>query len=163
MRDMDETRVRQELFELVRDVDVAPGLERRTIKRARRQRVLNATLSVVLAVGVIAGVAVGASSVLSTDRTPTIGGGDETPAPPAPVSFQGIWPEIDAAGLADTQAQVDDGHQPLRTDPIGTAQLLAVNVFGWPPDEFGTDAVDVRGDRAARPTPACCGMGGMVG
>jgi hypothetical protein len=148
MRDMDETRVRQELFELVRDVDVAPGLERRTIKRARKQRVLNATLSVVLAVGVIAGVAVGASSVLSTDRTPTIGGGDETPAPPAAVSFQGIWPEIDAAGLADTQAQADDGHQPLRTDPVGTAQLLAVNVFGWPPDEVGADAVDVRGDRA---------------
>lgn len=148
MRDMDETRVRQELFELVRDVDVAPGLERRTIKRARRKRVLNAALSVVLAVGLIAGVAVGASSVLSTDRTPTIGGDDETPTPPATVTFRGIWPETDAAGLADTQAQVDDGHQPLRTDPVGTAQLLAVNAFGWPSDEFGTDAVDVRGDGA---------------
>lgn len=148
MRDMDETRVRQELFELVRDVDVAPGLERGTIKRARRQRVLNATLSVVLAVGLIAGVAIGASSVLSADRTPTIGGDDETPTPPATAGFQGIWPEVDATGLADTQAQVDDGHQPLRTDPVGTAQLLAVNVFGWPPDEFGTDAVDIRGDRA---------------
>jgi hypothetical protein len=149
MRDMDETRVRQELFELVRDVDVAPGLERRTIKRARRQRVLNATLSVVLAVGLIAGVAIGASSVLSTDRTPAIGGGNETPSPSVRVRpFQGIWPETDAAGLADTQAQVDDGHQPLRTNPVGTAQLLAVNVLGWPPDEFGADAVDVRGDRA---------------
>jgi hypothetical protein len=148
MRDMDETRVRQELFELVRDVDVAPGLERRTIKRARRQRVLNATVSVVLGVGLIAGVAIGASSVLSTDRTPTIGGDDETPTPPATVTFQGIWPETNATGLADTQAQVDDGHYPLRTDPVGTAQLLAVNVFGWPPDEFGADAVDVRGDRA---------------
>jgi hypothetical protein len=148
MRDMDETRVRQELFELVRDVDVAPGLERRTIKRARRQRVLSATLSVVLAVGLIAGVAIGASSVLSTDRTPTIGGDDETPTPPPTVTFQGIWPEVDATGLAETQAQVDDGHQPLRTDPVGTAQLLAVNVFGWPPGEFGTDAVDVRGDGA---------------
>jgi hypothetical protein len=148
MRDMDETRVRQELFELVRDVDVAPGLERRTIRRARRQRVLNATLSVVLAVGLVAGAAIGASSVLSTDRAPTIGGDDETPTPPATVRFQGIWPETDATGLADTQAQVDDGHQPLRTDPVGTAQLLAVNVFGWPPGEFGTDAVDVRGDRA---------------
>jgi hypothetical protein len=149
MRDVDETRVRQELFELVRDVDVAPGLERRTIKRARRQRVLSATLSVVLAVGLIAGVAVGASSVLSTDRTPTIGGDDETPHPSVAVRpFQGIWPEMDATGLAETQAQVDDGHQPLRSDPVGTAQLLTVNVFGWPPDEFGTDAVDVRGDRA---------------
>src|ERR687892_2672954 len=148
MRDMDETRVRQELFELVRDVDVAPALELRTIKRARRQRVLNATLSVVVAVGLIAGVAIGASSVLSTDRTPTIGGQDGTQSPPATVTFQGIWPEINAAGLAGTQAQVDDGHQPLRTDPVGTAQLLAVNVFGWPPDEFGTEAVEVRGDRA---------------
>src|SRR5919106_24458 len=149
MRDMDETRVRQELFELVRDVDVAPGLERRTIKRARRQRVLNATLSVVLAAGLIAGVAIGASSVLSTDRTPTIGGDDETPRPSVRVRpFQGIWPETNAIDLADTQAQVDDGHQPLRTDPVGTAQLLAVNGFGWPPDEFGTDAVDVRGDGA---------------
>jgi hypothetical protein len=148
MHDMDETRVRQELFELVRDVDVAPGLERRTIKRARRQRVLNSTISLVIAVGLIAGAAIGASSVLSTDRTPAIGGDDETPAPPAAVSFQGIWPEIDAAGLTDTQAQVDDGHQPLRTDPVGTAQLLAVNVFGWPPDEFGTDAVDILEDRA---------------
>ena len=149
MRDTDETRVRQELFELVRDVDVAPGLERRTIKRARRQRVLNATLSVVIAVSLAAGVAVGASSVLSTDRAPTIGGGDETPRPSIGVRpFQGIWPETDATGLADTQAQVDDGHQPLRTDPVGTAQLLAVNVFGWPPDEFGADAVDVRGNEA---------------
>jgi hypothetical protein len=148
MRDMDETRVRQELFELVRDVDVAPGLDRRTIRRARRQRVVNATLSLVLAVGIIAGAAIGASSVLSTDRTATIGGDDETPTPPATVTFQGIWPETDATGLADTQAQVDDGHQPLRTDPVGTAQLLAVNVFGWPPGEFGADAVDVREDRA---------------
>src|SRR5918994_2135491 len=148
MRDMDETRVRQELFELVRDVDVAPGLERSTIKRARMQRVLNATLSVVVAVGLLAGVAIGTSSVLSTDRTPTIGGDDETPTPPATVPFQGIWPEINPTGLADTQTEVDDGHQPLRTDPVGTAQLLAVNVFGWPPDEFGTEAVDVRGDRA---------------
>ena len=148
MHDMDETRVRQELFELVRDVDVAPGLERRTIKRARRQRVLNATLSVVLALGLIAGVAIGASSVLSTDRTPTIGGDDETPTPPATVTFQGIWPETDATGLADTQAQVNDGHYPLRTNPVGTAQLLAVNVLGWPPDEFGADAIDVRQDRA---------------
>src|SRR5919106_543430 len=149
MRDMDETRVRQELFELVRDVDVAPGLERRTIKRARRQRVLNATLSVVLAVGLAAGVAIGASSVMSTDRTPTIGGDDETPNPGVGVRpFQGIWPETNAIDLADTQAQVDDGHQPLRTDPVGTAQLLAVDVFGWPPDEFGTEAVDVRGDGA---------------
>jgi len=149
MRDMDETRVRQELFELVRDVDVAPGLERRTIKRVRRQRVLNATLSVVVAVGLIAGVAIGASSVLSTDRTPTIGGGGETPLPSVGVRpFQGIWPETDATGLADTQAQVDDGHQPLRADPVGTAQLLAVNVFGWPPGEFGADHVDVREDRA---------------
>jgi hypothetical protein len=147
MRDMNETRVRQELFELVRDVDVAPGLERRTIKRARKQRVLNATLSVGLAVGLIAGVAVGASTLLSTDRTPTIGGDDETPNPSVVVRpFQGIWPETDATGLADTQAQVDDGHQPLRTDSVGTAQLLAVNAFGWPPDEFGTEAVDDRGD-----------------
>src|ERR671919_475564 len=149
MRDMDETRVRQELFELVRDVDVPPGLERRTIKRARRQRVLNATLSVVVAVGLAAGVAIGASSVMSTDRTPTIGGDDETPNPGVGVRpFQGIWPETNAIDLADTQAQVDDGHQPLRTDPVGTAQLLAVDVFGWPPDEFGTEAVDVRGDGA---------------
>src|SRR5918994_4700007 len=149
MRDMDESRVRQELFELVRDVDVAPGVERRTIKRARRQRVLNATLSVVLAAGLIAGGAIGATSVLSTDRTSTIGGDDETPHPSVGVRpFQGIWPETDATGLADAQAQVDDGHQPLRTDPVGTAQLLTVNVFGWPPDEFGTEAVDVRGDGA---------------
>jgi hypothetical protein len=149
MRDVDETRIRRELFELVRDVDVAPGLERRTIKRARRQRVVSATLSVVLAVGLVAGVAIGASSVLSTDRTPAIGGDDERPRPSVGVRpFQGIWPETDAAGLADTQAQVDDGHQPLRTNPVGTAQLLAVNVLGWPPDEFGADAVDVREDRA---------------
>jgi hypothetical protein len=62
--------------------------------------------------------------------------------------LQGIWPEINATGLADTQAQVDDGHQPLRTDPVGTAQLLAVNMFRWPPGEFGADHVDVREDRA---------------
>jgi hypothetical protein len=149
MRDMDETRVRQELFELVRDVDVAPGLERRTIKRARRQRVLSSTLSVVLAIGLIAGVAIGASSVLSTDRTPTIGGDDETPRPSVGVRpFQGIWPETNATRLADVQAVVDDGHHPLRTDAVGTAQLLAVNVFGWPPDEFGADAVDVGGEQA---------------
>src|SRR5918996_3613195 len=102
MRDMDETRVRQELLELVRDVDVAPGLERRTIQRARRQRVLNASLSVVLAVGLVAGVAIGAASVLSTDRTPTIGGDDETPPPrvrgrPVP----GIWPEKKAIHPGD--------------------------------------------------------------
>src|SRR5918999_107044 len=148
MRDMDETRVRNELFELVRDVDAVPGLERRTIRRARRQRVFNATISLVVAVGLVAGIAIGASSVLSTDRPSHLGGDDERPTPPAAASFQGIWPEVDAAGVADMQAQVDDGHHPLRTDPVGTAQLLAVSMLGWPEAEFGYDHVDSADDRA---------------
>lgn len=85
MRDMDETKVRDELFELVRDVDVRPGLERRTIGRARRRRALMASATAVVVVGLVAASYTGIRAVLGERTEGRFGGDDPSPTVPSPV------------------------------------------------------------------------------
>ena len=49
-----------------------------------------------------------------------------------------IWPELTAGALATAQAAADDGHEPLRLDPVQTAVLFAVNVLDWDGDVEAT-------------------------
>jgi hypothetical protein len=139
---MMDTRLPNLLHDLASEMPVdVEGSAPRTLRKARGRRV-------VAAVG--AGVAVAALVVVSVSalRLPA---GPTVPAvtgpSPEPKAFEGLWPETDAESLAVTQAAVDEGHQPLRTTPQGTATLFATNLLGWqfndPLCEF-----DVRGDEA---------------
>jgi hypothetical protein len=134
---MDETRIRERLDDLARGAG-APDLSelgRRTIGRARRRRALNAVASVLVNAGLATGGYVGARSLLETpapriltpDPSVTPDGGGS----PSFQGFPGLWPETDADTLAEAQAAADNGHQPMRTSPDGTAILAAVNLLGW--------------------------------
>jgi hypothetical protein len=81
MHDMDEKKVREELFALVRDVDVPHGLERPTIRRARRRRALTASVTALVAVAIVAASYTGMQAVLG-ERTSQFG--NEDPSPPVP-------------------------------------------------------------------------------
>ena len=65
--------------------------------------------------------------------------------PNTSATFAGLWPETDAEALAVTQAAVDDGHQPLRTTPDGTASLFATNLLGWEPADVSSQAAGPTG------------------
>ena len=109
---------------------------RTTLRRARRRRGAGALLAVAsiaaLAVVGIAGARFLAPAETGGVATPP----DEQPTPtagasPGPAAFPGLWPETDEAALAQNQAAIDDGHQPLRVDAAQTAAMLAADVLGW--------------------------------
>lgn len=120
--------------------------QRRTLRRARNRRAATVAFTGMTVVAVVFGTLAGLRALAPSDpsREPIVPGTDApTPQPtPAPASFQGLWPETDADALAETQAQVDAGHVPLRADPEGTASLLAVNVLGWEPEAAHTSFVE---------------------
>ena len=103
---------------------------RRVVRRARGRRVATALVASAMAVAVVVG-GVSALRLVSTgtDREPIV------PLPPGPDAvFAGLWPETSADALAQAQARVDEGHDPLRVDPAQTAVMLATNVFAWEHD-----------------------------
>jgi hypothetical protein len=120
-----------------------PELERRVLRRARRRRVVNASVAGLTAIALVGALAVGVNAFVRADHaTP----GDQTPTttPSAgTVTLElylpnAIWPELTAGALATAQAAADDGHEPLRLDPVQTAVLFAVNVLDWDPDDVET-------------------------
>jgi hypothetical protein len=162
MRDMDETKVREELFDLVRDVDVAPGLERRTIRRARRRRALTASATAFVAVALVAASYTGLRAALG-ERPSQFG--DRSPSPTVSLEveepeFRGIWPSTSQGQLTSIQQAVNEGHQPWQLDARMTAEAFAVNVLDWAPEavensvetESSGEAVVVvwNGEREAR-------------
>jgi hypothetical protein len=108
-----------------------------TLRRARRRRALNA-----VGVSAIVLVLVGGSvaSLGALHRAPGHVAGGAGTEPPAP-AFRGVWPETTSAALAISQAAVDDGHTPLRTDARATAAMLATSLFGWNPGQVAVDRV----------------------
>jgi hypothetical protein len=139
---MDETRVRNELFELVRDVDAAPGLERRTIRRARRRRVLTASATALVAVAVVAASYTGLRSVLSAPNV--AGNGDPTPTVPSPTPSTSVSepspvtpPPVNVTGVppatAETAEQIYAGV--LNLDFELLASLLDPNTFAHNADD----------------------------
>ncbi len=125
-----------------------PELERRVIRRARRRRVVNASVASVAAVALVGALAVGVNAFVRADHTTP---GDQSPTKTPPTGIvthdqrlpNAIWPELTEGALAAAQAAADDGHQPLRLDPVQTAFLFAVNVLDWDPDDV--EAIPARG------------------
>ena len=121
-----DTRLRNLLHDLATKMPVdVEGSAPRTLRKARGRRILTAGAGVVVAVAFVV-VSVSLFRFADDPTTPAVSGPN-----PQPASFEALWPETDAEALAATQAAVDDGHQPLRTTPDGTASLLATNLLGW--------------------------------
>jgi hypothetical protein len=118
MRDVDETQVREKLFELVRDVDVPSGLERPTIRRARLRRALTASATALVVVAIVAVGYTGVRAVLgqrpgqfagdpsptAPSPTPSASVSEPSPVEPPPVNVTGVPP-----ATAETARQIYDG------------------------------------------------------
>jgi hypothetical protein len=129
-----DTRIPELLRDLAEEARPDPSLEGRTLRRARRRRLRNASLG---GVGVLAAILVAAAAarallaLLPERRVP---GGSPSPSVAAPVeAFPGIYPQASWADLQRDQRAVDDGHHPLWTTPEGVAAEFAVAVLGWDP------------------------------
>jgi hypothetical protein len=122
-----DTKLRNLLHDLATEMPVdVEGSAPRTLRKARGRRILTAGAGVAVAVAFV----VVSVSVFRFGGEPTLIPAVTGPSQ-QPVGFEGLWPETDAEALAVTQEAIDDGHQPLRTTPDGTARLLAVNLLGW--------------------------------
>jgi hypothetical protein len=96
MRDVDESEVRERLFQLAGEADAAPSLEGRTLRRARRHRALNATATALVAIALVAGSYAAMRAVLS--EPPTFA---KDPSPtPSPIE-----PAVDVTGVPDETAE----------------------------------------------------------
>lgn len=94
MRDVDESEVRERLFQLAGEADAAPSLERRTLRRARRHRVLNATATALVAIALVAGSYAAMRAVLSEPTGQFVA---PTPSPSEPA--------VDVTGVPDETAE----------------------------------------------------------
>jgi hypothetical protein len=139
-----DTRLQNLLHDLATEMPVdIEGTASRTLRRARRRRVLTGGAGAAIAVALV--VAVSMSALWFGDE-PTVTPGVTGPNPSA--TFEGLWPETNPEALADTQAAVLEGHYPLQASPEGIASLLAVNLLGWAPGDDRIENVDVRGSEA---------------
>ena len=114
---------------------------RRTLRRARGRRMLTAGAGVAVVVALVV-VSASALRLAGEPVTPLVTG------PNPPLTFAGLWPETDAGALETTQAAIDEGHQPMRTTPEGTASLLATNLLDWQLSDVQTESLAVSEDRA---------------
>lgn len=117
-----------------------PELERRVIRRARRRRVVNASVAGVAAVALVAGIVVGVRAFTPVAR--------QTPADPTPdveTSLQAVWPETTGEALAAAQAQADAGALDWRLDPVQTAVRFAIEIFDWDPADVEAAPADGAG------------------
>ena len=134
-----DTQLRNLLHDLATEMPLDVEAASRTLRKVRARRILTAGAGVAIVVAL----AVVSVSALRFGGEPTT-----TPAvtgPSTSVAFEGLWPETDAEALAVTQAAVDDGHQPLRTTPDGTASLFATNLIGWELADVSWQATDPTG------------------
>jgi hypothetical protein len=139
-----DTRLRTLLHDLATEMPVdIEGTGPKTLRRARRRRVLTGGAGAAIAVALVV---VMSTSALRFGDEPTVTPGVTGPNPSA--TFEGLWPETNPEALAETQAAVLEGHDPLQASPEGIASLLAVNVLGWEPGDDQVDNVDVHGSQA---------------
>ncbi len=138
-----DTRLRNVLHDLASQMPVdlensAPA----TVRKARTRRVVGAATALVAVVAFVA-VSISAIRLVAGPTMPASTG----PNPPAD-AFPALWPETDAEALAVAQAAADEGHQPLRTRPDGTASMLATNLLGWAAEDVQIESTAVDGDTA---------------
>jgi hypothetical protein len=140
-----DTRLQTLLHDLATEMPVdIEGTAPKTLRSARRRRVLTAGAGAAIAVALVVVVSM---SALRFGDDPTVTPAVTGPNPSA--TFEGLWPETDAEGLAVTQATVDQGHQPLRITADGTATLLAVDLLGWKMSDVQIESAAVDGDDAS--------------
>jgi hypothetical protein len=129
VNDVNDEKVRRLLDDLAGDVRPDPGLRTPTLRRARRRRVVNATLAGVLATTVVVSAIFVAGTSFTTTPAPRPG------TPPAGVSaadrLPSIWPEGNRPEVRAAQQRVDEGEDAWRTDPVATADRFAREVLGW--------------------------------
>jgi hypothetical protein len=139
-----ETRLPDLLRDLATEATGTPATAP-LLRRARRRRAANVSFAAALAAAVAVASVVGIRALTPPQRHLIGGGGGSSSEAPA---FPGIWPETTAADLSTAQAQVDDGHSPLRLDAAQTASMLATSLFGWSPGDVGFDRRTVVDDHA---------------
>lgn len=128
MNDVNDEKVRRLLDDLAGDVRPDPGLRTPTLRRARRRRVVNATLAGVLATTFAVGALAIAGTILPTTPAPRPG---TPPVVSAADRLPSIWPEGNRPEVRAAQQRVDEGEDAWRTDPVLTADRFAREVLGW--------------------------------
>jgi hypothetical protein len=138
-----DTRLQNLLHDLATEMPVdIEGTAPKTLRSARRRRVLTAGAGAAIALALVVVVSMSALVFGADPTVPAVSG----PNPSA--TFEGLWPETDSQALAVTQAAVLEAHEPLQASPEGIASLLAVNVLGWEAGDDRIENVDVRGSEA---------------
>jgi hypothetical protein len=129
MNDVNDEKVRRLLDDLAGEVRPDPGLRTPTLRRARRRRVVNATLAGVLAMTFVVGALVIAGTSFTSTPAPRPG----TPPAEIPAAdrLSSIWPEGSRPEVRAAQQRVDEGEDAWRTDPVATATRFAREVLGW--------------------------------
>ncbi|MGH2661434.1 MAG: hypothetical protein ACRDH8_01230 [Actinomycetota bacterium] len=123
--------VRTLLEEKAEEMRLDPRIPGRVLKRARRRRVVSATVAGAVTLAAAVGFYAGARALL-----------DEAPGPPPDRDVQPagrpasapIWPSSEEE-IRAIQSQVAEGHIPLWLSPGGVAHMYAVNVLGWDPED----------------------------
>lgn len=112
----------------------------RVRQRARGRRVLNASVSGVIVVGVAIAALAGSRQLLGNDRATA-----PRPAvqPDAPAAAQPIWPLGRPQDMDRIQLEVDRGHQPWYLSPEVVAQVFAMDFLSWDREDI---EASVRGD-----------------
>ena len=124
--------IRTMLQEKAEEVRLEPGIPAGMVKRARRRRMVTATLAGAVTVAAVAGFYAGARALLDEESGPPPGQEVQPAAPPTAAA--GIFPSTEEE-IRSIQSQVAEGHMPLWRSPEGVAQLYAVNVLGWDPED----------------------------
>jgi hypothetical protein len=129
VNDVNDEKVRRLLDDLAGEIRPDPGLRTPTLRRARRRRVVNATLAGALATTLVVSALVIAGTSLTT--TPAPRPGTPPAGVPATDRLPSIWPEGNRPEVRAAQQRVDEGEDAWRMDPAETATRFAREVLGW--------------------------------
>jgi hypothetical protein len=130
------------LQEKAEEVRVDPRIPPVVLRRSRRRRVATGVLAGVVTAAVAAGSLVVVRTAMSTAPAPPpqVGAGTQDSRPPQGYPF--IYPPTEDQ-LENTREQLPES-MVMWTEPRGAAELFAVNVMGWGPQDV---EIDVRGDQ----------------
>jgi hypothetical protein len=135
--------IRTLLRDKAEEMRIGTTIPAEVLRRSRRRRTATAGVAALVTIGVAAGAFVGARTLLRE----TAGGEPQVRPGGSAVLPEDVYPFIYPPTLAElesTQAQAEEGHVPLWQSPRGVAEMFAVNVMGWDPDDV---EADVRGDQ----------------
>jgi hypothetical protein len=130
--------IRTLLEEKAEEMRLEPRIPGSVIKRARRRRVITAAVAGTVTLAAAVGFYAGARTLLQETsgrdgRVQPAGTGAET--------YPLIYPPTEEQ-LDNTLAEVEQGSMPLWLSPRGVAELFAVNVLGWEPNDVEVEEVN---------------------